>query len=375
MKTIKLISLLLVSYVGIYFFINSAPHTLPISLQSWLQSGLNTLQRFTGVELPELFSNPEIEPQIDSFPDAVRIDDHLTSSYCKPGSRGEIKRTGGQQFYRWVDSQGETHFSDQQPDPSSSNFESIATQGQLKYFELLLHADKQGLSPLFRTELTIRINKAYDVLSTLIEKSLLQKVKVNLWVFNQRSAYEEFQHHYAPKLSGSSSGFHSPRHNIAAAHRISDVQLLSTSVHEAVHVMNTGMFGRLPRWLNEGLAEYLEEMKVYGQAVEIAPRVRLLRTLGGSPLPIVTVIESDFEDWMGTHRNSLYAHSWGLVYFLMAHDEGQSLLQKILTTSASAPCREENTIQFIERHYNGGVAALQVAFTNWLKRPKISQQF
>ena len=233
----------MVSYIGIYFFINSAPHSLPISLQSWLQSGLNTLQRFTDVEIPEFFSNPEIEPQIpsdiqiDSFPETVRTDDHLAVSYCKPGFRGEIKRTGGQQLYRWVDSQGETHFSDQQPDPSSRNFEAITTQGQLEYFELLLHADKQGLSPLFRTELTIRINKAYDVLSTLIEKSLLQKVKVNLWIFNQRSSYEEFQHHYAPKLSGSSSGFHSPRHNIAAAHRISDVQLLSTSVHEAVHVM------------------------------------------------------------------------------------------------------------------------------------------
>ena len=367
----------MVSYIGIYFFVNSAPHTLPTSLQS----GLNTLQKFIDVDIPEFFSNPEIElrtssdTQIDSLPEAVRAIDHLAASYCKPGSRGEIKRTKGQQLYRWIDSRGETHFSDQQPDSSSSNFESIATQGQLEYFELLLHPDKQGLSPLFRTELTIKINKAYDVLSTLIEKSLLQKVKVNLWVFNQRSSYEEFQHRYAPKLSGSSSGFHSPRHNIAAAHRISDTQLLSTSVHEAVHVMNTGMFGRLPRWLNEGLAEYLEEMNVYGQAVEIAPRARSLRTLGASPLSVVTVIESDFEDWMGTHRNSLYAHSWGLVYFLMADEKGQKLLQKLLTMSASAPCREENTIQFIERHYDGGIEALQVAFTNWLKRPKISQQF
>ena len=100
-------------------------------------------------------------------------------------------------------------------------------------------------------------------------------------------------------MSGTSTGFHSSRENIAAVWHKNDKQLMRTAIHEAAHVNNWAMLGRTPTWLNEGLAEYLERMNVYGQAVEIEPNRGWLRTLKTEPLSLRTVLRSSREDWSG----------------------------------------------------------------------------
>ena len=301
--------------------------------------------------------------------------EYISEYECRSSSLGQFTKTADTTIYQWVDSDGKTHFSDKPPKQNHSSLASKAFEGSIEYFDLAVHFDRKGLPPGFRQNLTVRVKKAYHVLASLLPASLLNKVLVDLWVFNDKSEYLRFKNFHSPGFKGSSQGFHIPGKNIAAAYRRNDKQVLETSVHEAVHVMNAGMFGYIPRWLNEGLAEYLEAMKVYGQVVELGPMEGWLRIMKKSRLSLRYVVESDYRDWQGPDRLDLYAHSWGLVYFLMSKQEGRVFLRDFFILSAKLPCHKEETLSFVESNYEGGAQALEQQFNEWLRFRPVVKRF
>ncbi|MDC3332878.1 DUF4124 domain-containing protein [bacterium] len=351
-----------------------------ITVPVWVLSGIESLlsdpqnekdsekdsEKTTGSPSTIATAAPVVQPQQVKAP-------HAIERYCKPSGLGAIDKSAGAQVYKWVDDKGKTHFGDQRSKSEVS--ETLTLDGQIQYFNLKIHVDKQGLPLAFRQDLTVRVNKAYNWLSTLLPRDLLQKVQVNLWVFNQQSGYEQFRKKHAPTLIGASRGFHSSKNNIAAAYRDTDEQLLHTSVHEAVHVMNAGMFGYIPRWLNEGIAEYLEALTVYGQAVEIKPMEGWVRTIKRQRLSIKSVITANRDGWSGNQINSLYAHSWGLVYFLMSTQDGQKLLNDYLVASSKSPCQVEDSYLYIQKNYKGGLNQLESNFNQWLQGTMLTQQY
>ena len=105
--------------------------------------------------------------------------------FCRKKAGRAIEEVSGPQIYKWVDAQGKTHFSDKPPAQQAS--QTLTVEGRKKYFSLDLHADAKGFPPHFRDRLTVRVNKAYNVLAQLIPEDQLQQVDVNLWVFSSRA--------------------------------------------------------------------------------------------------------------------------------------------------------------------------------------------
>ncbi len=89
-----------------------------------------------------------------------------------------------------------------------------------------------------------------------------------------------------------------------------------------------------------------------------------------SPLGLSYVLQANNDQWQGNQRGSLYAHSWGLVYFLMSSREGKNLLQRYLMAAAKSPCVELNGRAFIQQHYAGGVVNFDRQFKGWLRGRK-----
>jgi len=303
--------------------------------------------------------------------------EYIAEYFCKAPKKLTVKRAAGSKVYKWVDENGVTHFGDKRASNTVKNVDTISFRGRMNYFDLEIKSDGNGLPIDYKDKLSVHINKAYGTLSYLLPKGLLQKVQVNLWVFNDEPSYYAFQKQHAPALAGSSSGFHTSKDNIAAAVRRSDEQLLDTSVHEAVHVMNAGMFGYVPRWLNEGLAEYFETMQVYGQAVEISPDKRKLHLLNmaGGQLLLKDVLTSTFQEWNGSKRELLYANSWALVYFLLEKPQGKKALLEYLAVSAKDPCIQKDANQFFDKKYPGGIKELEERFKSWLLDDPIKHQY
>ncbi len=267
------------------------------------------------------------------------------------------------EIYKWVDASGRTHFGDSLQAKAAKRVE---IKG-LPAAEFGLKVNEVGSTlPLdFRNQLEVRVKKSYSVMRQLLPEETMRASNVNLWVFGSQGGYERFRQQHAPGLSGTTSGFHSPRRNIAAVWHQDDEQLMRTSIHEAAHVNNWSMLGRTPNWLNEGLAEYMERMHVYGQTAEIEPNRGWLGTLKKRPLRLTTVLRSTREDWRGDQRNTLYAHSWAFVFFLLSERSSRDLLKSYLAATAIKPCVVSDFISYADSNFAGGFRRLSSDFSSW----------
>lgn len=286
----------------------------------------------------------------------------LDGSLCRAPEHKPAPRTTSE-IYKWVDANGRTHFGDRSLVKTAKRVE--VNRAAASQFGLTVRERGSAMPLDFREQLEISIRKSYLIMAQLLPQESIRASNVNLWVFGSSSGYESFKKKYAPGLSGASTGFHSPKENIAAVWHKNDNQLMRTSIHEAAHVNNWAMLGRTPNWLNEGLAEYLENMKVYGQVVEIVPSAGWLRTLDKRSLRLSAVLGATREDWGGEKRQALYAHSWAFVYFLLSEKDTLGLLKGFLDVTAAQPCVLNDFISYSRDNFEGGFRQLSGRFYSW----------
>ncbi|MFK8019119.1 MAG: DUF1570 domain-containing protein [Pseudomonadales bacterium] len=285
----------------------------------------------------------------------------LASVKCRAPSFTVAPMKKKQAIYKWVDANGKTHFGDQQMHASAESIK--LKQSASQRFALTIN-DQQNAMPLdFRDQLEVRIRKNYTVVNELLPPAMLKDANVQLWVFKSLPLYEHFKQKHAPGLVGASNGFHSGNDNIAAVLYKKDKQLMRTAIHEAAHVINLAVLGNTPRWLNEGLAEYLERMKVYSQTAEIEPNKGWLKDLRKSRMPLDTLLSSTQDDWNTEQRSSLYAHSWAFVFYLLSQSETKTLFKDYLAEAAKQPCETLDFIQFASTRSK--LNKLSAGFERW----------
>lgn len=328
--------------------------TVPVILQYLETNAPRPVQSISQPELPAPIPAPTVTANVHSQPN---YDGVCRARENKPAPKPKSE------IYTWVDANGRTHFGDSLQSKTAKRVEVAQTAGA--EFSLKVN-DRGSTIPLdFRNQLEVRIRKSYSVMEQLLPEEAIRASTVNLWVFGSNEGYERFKQQHAPGLSGTSTGFHSSRQNIAAVWHKSDEQLMRTSIHEAAHVNNWAMLGRTPTWLNEGIAEYLERLNVYAQAAEITPNRGWLRTLKKESLRLPMVLRSTHEDWRGEQRNALYAHSWAFVYFLLGETDTRDLLKSYLAATAAQPCMLIDFISYSESNFAGGFSRLKADFSSW----------
>lgn len=267
------------------------------------------------------------------------------------------------------------HNSQPNPQQKTNNSSLLTDQNVYQDLDLSIHSANAVLPDIFEDQLAKRITTAHGWLSSLLPDSTQQNVTVNLWVFNDVDDYRHFKHQQVPHLTANSIGFHSSRKNIAAVLQKNNDQVLYTSLHEAVHVINSGMFGYLPRWVNEGLAEYVEDMTIEGQRAVVEPKQVWLNEVNKSPLDLEFVLSSGYKQWNEKNRRSLYAHSWAMMYFLMSQEKNQVLLQDYFAENVKLPCQRLDSARYFANHYSGGLSRMEEDFKSWLKQDKQTHTF
>ena len=94
----------------------------------------------------------------------------------------------------------------------------------------------------------------------------------------------------------------------------------ATVYHEYFHVFARARFGRLPLWLDEGLAKFWEMTSIASGRVRIGvPSRRNLKILDDEPslpLPILFAVDHGSPHYEHTEHSAVfYAQSWALVHF------------------------------------------------------------
>jgi hypothetical protein len=273
------------------------------------------------------------------------------------------------QIYRWKDDNGTVHFGDSSFQRVETEQVALKRRQELEYFNLKMSGDEQ--STQFSDLLSTRINRVYQILSELIPEQKLEKVTVDLKIFDNINEYRRYSKRFSKTLGRNSNGFYIMRYNQAVVLKRNDFHAGQVALHESTHVINAGIFGYIPRWLNEGLAEYTENMTVTGQVAEIQPNASWSKHFRIKPKYLVSfdeLLSAKRRHWGGSKRRrySYYATSWSLIYFLMSSEQDSKWLGNLLSEKASKRCERIITHDYIDNLYPGGIANLQQRFNTWL---------
>ena len=275
-------------------------------------------------------------------------------------------------IYRWVDQAGRVHFSDTRPESASILSEVIT--------------DRYSTSRGSRVELNIvpvgavvppadheRIGVAVQGVRDIFDTSLGVESDFNrleLHIYGDKKAFITARDRVARGLT-TTTGFYDHRNKIAHvwSNRSPDA-MLEVIVHEVAHAVLDSAYPSTPKWLHEGLAEYVQRISVTGQALTIPPDQQNLDKLNrlrrsGRLLPLEKFLALSDAEWLRYDGDAhiAYTQSWALTYFLMSSESGREVLSRSLggLADASGPC----CIRQANGAYPGGLAALEAGLQQW----------
>lgn len=301
-----------------------------------------------------------------------RSDNHGEEYQCsKTESPTGILEVDAEAIYRWTDNDGNTQFSDTSPTDYPS--QKVSNIKAYDFFSLEVSYPTGRKNENLRDAIEIGGRAIYKIYAHYLPFNLMTKSKIEVQIFSDKPSYDHFRETYAPSVTTNTNGFFSSSTNqaIVSGHQ-SAAQTLETSLHEIAHAIHAGNFGRTPKWYNEGMAEVFENVKSTGSQRSIAPNASWTSALG-KRLPILKLqklLSSTSDDWNGIDRNTYYANSWSLAFYLMQprNADFMSLLQVALTEER---CNTLDTVKYVDSNYQGGVRALERDWRRWIQNGRL----
>ncbi len=264
------------------------------------------------------------------------------------------------------------HFSDRPPVGTETENLSRRYSSRLKYFTVDVRNRGGTLPAYMKDHLSSDTRQIFSILSQALNIKQLRQVDLQVHVFDNKGTFNQFKRQIAPSLGNNISGFYNPGHNLAAVMRQkSDESTFSTARHEAAHVIISGLFGYVPTWFTEGIAEYFEQMSISGQLKTIQPNQHWIKLLHSQHrkrqlMFLSEYFQYDRQSWRSKDQSTMYAMAWSLTYFLMSSKEGKNLLNRFMTELADEPCSSLDSAQFFARNYRGGLQRLDQDWKRWL---------
>ena len=158
-------------------------------------------------------------------------------------------------------------------------------QNKSQYFRV--NVEVLGKVPAWtKDRLAGSTQQIFTILSDQLNIQDLRQVELNVKVFDNRWAYQRFADEAVGGVGKWSGGFYNSGINTAAVlHQGHDEVTHQVARHESTHVIMSGLFGQIPTWFTEGMAEYFEHLKVSGQGKTIHPDQQQMALLQSRSLP------------------------------------------------------------------------------------------
>ncbi|NVK23475.1 MAG: hypothetical protein HWE10_00980 [Gammaproteobacteria bacterium] len=173
-------------------------------------------------------------------------------------------------------------------------------------------------------------------------------------------------------------GLYLPGSQLAVIKVMSIEQALNTAVHEAIHAINHVYFGQLPRFINEGIAEYFESnSSTYSPELESS---KIDSETSQSKLPEWIDLSSPYDDlldfytllysevdWHTSNNRSLYFSGSVWFQFLLGAEQGQFALSNILQSKFYEPC-EQLTAEEVGNALSESYPLFEQDFNYWFEQ-------
>ena len=276
-------------------------------------------------------------------------------------------------IYQWRDADGKLHFGDAPPEHEEAADLSSQYDNRLP-FDITIEGVGYGLPNALRDRIAVSVRKIFTIYQQSLGVSHNTEKEFRIVIYGSEAAYLAYQRQVAPLLT-ESSAFYNGQNNQITTWGMREDALLQVIIHECSHAIFGGQKRWIPTWLNEGLAEYFEPMRVFGLGAEVPAQSYWLRTLrqagyhrAASP-NLTRYLNAAHQDWYTANNGDStlsYATSWSLVYFLMESDRGRQLLTALLDRTLKTPVPLLDSAGFIDQRWPGGLDALQTEWQQWL---------
>lgn len=285
---------------------------------------------------------PKVSQQALSTPKKVNSFAYIHHTHrtfrknCSKENLGTVKyeQVGG--IYTWVDERGIKNYSDKKPHSRAELYRTTASTA-LDFFELDLQAP--GLPSQFKNELSANLRAVFRAYTSLIGLKAMRKVKLNLHILPNSSAYNRKVKRLGGNPEGT-AGVYFGSKNTAYIKYSTFEHTINVAIHEAVHAINEAVIGDTPQWLNEGLAEYFEYTYANMHTSIVAPN-RSWVTSNGMLLKSVIQpyqLVHTKAHWHKTDYAKMYRSSWAFVHFLTSNTTYKLSLKKYLLAEQKSKC-------------------------------------
>lgn len=321
---------------------------------------------------------PSRKQQLDTkkIISAGGLGDHGDIFQCTNDELGGIGDEQKSLIFKWKDNEGQVHYGDKAPKGELA--EIVRNEGIEKdFFDLNVMFPSGFVTNDFKTPLEIGGKAIYKTIAEYLSLESLYKSKIDIKIFSSKNAYDRFRERIAPNVKATAAGFYSGRYNVAVVLYMNSEESKRVALHEAAHVINAQNFGNTPKWFNEGLAEYFQQIKVREQYSQALINQHWLKEVGGryQIMSLKRLFSTDPEDWQVKDNSYLYANSWALVYFLML-PVNKPYMQGYMVEMNKNKCLAADAYHWFNGHYPGGVRVLESNYLEWLKseKKKLSQR-
>lgn len=275
---------------------------------------------------------------------------------------------------KWTDDEGIIHYEDYQGDHAPEGLQVVTRFPDTKdYFSLDIRVASGGLPAGFRSSINQKAVWIYEFYRSLLDDNRLSRAEVHLVIHNRVLDYEQVRDQYVGHGAEEVPGFYIVSRNRAEILRQgSDVLTMKVMVHEVVHIINNQLFGQLPRWLNEGLATYIESLNTDQQRPSTAKeRLGVIKKQVGLPLlgkvDIRQLLATEKQPWPLEKRADYYQFSQLLTTFLL-QPENRNFSHPFLNELAAQKCVSLDVADYIAVHYKGGISGMEGDFRRWLRK-------
>lgn len=148
-----------------------------------------------------------------------------------------------------------------------------------------------------------------------------------------------------------------------------------STIHESTHAILQKKVKFVPNWINEGMAEYFETLRVSGDSILIPPQNRRYRQLSeyieaGNPVSLKNYFSNNsgpFARAGQIHNQATRTVAWSVVHFLMSSESGQKSLFRMIKDLRENDGR--NSVEIVDKNYTGGIEGLERKWLKYLRTP------
>jgi hypothetical protein len=273
---------------------------------------------------------------------------------------------------KWTDEKGITHYEDFHGEIRPEGREVVTLFPDTKdYFSLEIRRPANGKLPFSKRAIQQKSTQVYEVYRRWLDDGWLSRAEIRLVFYTDEQQYAAHRDKYVGKESEDVPGFFVMQLNQAVILHTGDKNATSRiMVHEIVHIINNQVFGETPRWLNEGLATYIENLKedgststLTGQRLNNLKAYTKARVISSVSVP--ELLSATRSDWLPDKRPHYYQLSQMLMHFLLL-PENRDFTLPMFDLLAKGKCSNVDLERVIAEKYDGGISNLSKNFVQWL---------